>query len=53
MLSIPQVANLLSVSYWTIRRMILSGQLKGIKVGGSWRVEEHELESYKRKARPH
>lgn len=45
MLKIIEVAKELNVSYWTVRRWIKEGKLKGIKIGGIWRIED---ESYKK-----
>lgn len=44
--SIEEVAELLNVSYQTIREMVVSGKLKAFKVGRQWRIKESELEKY-------
>jgi excisionase family DNA binding protein len=38
-----EAAACLRVRPQTIRRMIRDGELTGVKVGGKWRIPEHEL----------
>ena len=49
MLSLEEVAYRLNVSVQTVRRLIDSGQLKGVKVGRQWRVRREDLDAYIRK----
>jgi excisionase family DNA binding protein len=49
MLSLEEVAYRLNVSVQTVRRLIDSGQLKGVKVGRQWRVRQEDLDAYIRK----
>lgn len=44
--TIEQVAELLNVSYQTVRDMIVSGKLKAFKAGRQWRIKESELDRY-------
>lgn len=46
MLSIIQVAQRLGVSYWTVRRWVLSGDIAAVKLGSQWRVEEAEVDKF-------
>lgn len=39
-----EVANLLDIHVKTVRRYLRDGTLKGIKIGGSWKISEEELE---------
>lgn len=51
MFSLTEVAKLVDVSYWTVRRWVVSGKLKGIKLPGKWRIEEVELNKFLDKRR--
>lgn len=44
--SISEAKELLNVSDDTIRRMIKSGELDGVKVGGAWRIRRESLAKY-------
>ena len=47
MLTIREVADKFGVSYWTIRRWVLSGKIKGYKFGNiTWRVDEEEVQAF-------
>lgn len=49
LLTVPEAAERLRVSEWSIRRWLRSGRLKGVRIGGSragWRVRESELEAF-------
>lgn len=49
MLKLTEAAKELAVSYWTIRRWIKEGKLRGIRLpSGSYRVEEKDIESIKK-----
>ena len=37
LLTIPQVADLLQVSSKTVRRLVATDELHGVRVGGQWR----------------
>jgi excisionase family DNA binding protein len=45
-LTIPQVAEKLQVSEKTVRRMLISGELPGYKIGGQYRVGPTELAAW-------
>jgi len=45
-LKIPEVARQLDVSEPTVRRMVKSGNLPSVFVGGAYRVSETDLEKY-------
>lgn len=44
--TMQEVADMLRVSYWTIRRQVDAGFLKGYKIGGDWRFTEDQLTEY-------
>lgn len=44
--SLREAAEMLGVSAKTIRREIMRGRLKGLKVGAQWRVRTVEIEGY-------
>lgn len=46
LLTIEEVAELLRVSPYTVRKYLRQGQFPGIKVGGQWRVRKTDLEAY-------
>ena len=48
MLTIKEVANDLKVHEMTILRHLNYGNIKGVKIGKSWRISEEELERIKR-----
>lgn len=50
-LKIPEVARRLDVSEPTVRRMVKSGKLPSVFVGGAYRVSEQDLEDYLQSAR--
>ncbi|GAA1813442.1 helix-turn-helix domain-containing protein [Nesterenkonia flava] len=47
-LTLPDVAEALSISMSQTRALIKSGELEGIQIGGrgQWRVEEAKLDEY-------
>ena len=49
LLTVPQAADKLSVSRWTVYRLIDSGALAAIRVGGSIRIEPSSLRELMRK----
>jgi excisionase family DNA binding protein len=46
LLSVRAVASKLSVSEKTVRRLIESGQLPAVRVGGQVRIDPAELEAF-------
>lgn len=46
-----QVAARLSVSLITVKRLLWTGQLQGLKIGRVWRVAEADLTTYLRRHR--
>jgi len=46
MYSIDEVASMLGVNRNTVRRMLIRGELKGIKVGRLWRIKEEDLKEF-------
>ncbi len=46
MYSIEEVADMLNVNRNTVRRMLIRGELKGIKVGRLWRIKEEDLKEF-------
>ncbi len=49
LLTVPQVAERLQVSEWTVRDWLRKGQLRGVRLGGTrigWRVSEADLRRF-------
>ncbi len=46
LLTLSEAAELLHVSTRTLQRMIQSGDLPALKVGGQWRVRESQLQRW-------
>ena len=46
LLTISEVAIIIQVGAETVRRHLRSGKLRGVKVGGQWRVRESELSKF-------
>ncbi|MGH3222559.1 MAG: helix-turn-helix domain-containing protein [Streptosporangiaceae bacterium] len=46
LLTVPQVADLLSVSSKTVRRLISSGELKSVRIGTAVRIAPEDLAAY-------
>jgi len=44
--TLKEVANILAVSYATARRLVITGEIQGIKVLSSHRVRETDLDKY-------
>jgi excisionase family DNA binding protein len=44
LLTVEEVANILRLNVRTIWRMLKDGRLKGIRLGGGWRIPKEELE---------
>lgn len=44
--SVKQAAELLGISYWTVRSYIREGKLKAVRLGRRVLVEESELEQF-------
>lgn len=45
LLTLKEVAKILRVSTRTVRRLIKSGDVKGFKIGGAWRVRDADIEA--------
>ena len=46
LLEVNHVAHRLSVSPGFVRRLIRSQQLPAVRLGGRWRVDEHDLQAF-------
>ncbi len=48
LLTVPEVAERLRMSEWTLRRWLREGRLKGVRLPGKlgWRVRESEAEAF-------
>ncbi len=44
LLSIKDVSEILKVPQTTVRRMLASGELKGVRVGRLWRIAQSEID---------
>lgn len=44
--TVEQTAELLHLSQETVKRLLRSGRLGGIKIGRLWRVRESDLEAF-------
>lgn len=44
--TVEEIGKLLQVSAFTVRRWLSTGQLKGIKFDGFWRVSESDLQAF-------
>ena len=42
-LSIKEVAEVLSISESTVRRLISNGDIEAVKIGGLWRISSLEI----------
>lgn len=51
LLPVPKVAEALGVASTTVKRLIRTKQLPGLKIGNNWRVSEHDLWVYMRLAK--
>ena len=47
MFTVNEVASLLKVHRNTIFKALQKGKIKGIKIGGVWRISEEEVEKIK------
>lgn len=47
--TVAEVAKILRVSEATVRTLLESGELKGFKVGNQWRINEEDLNAYRRR----
>ena len=52
MMTIKEVAEYLSVHEKTIYRLVKSGELPALRVGGQWRFDIKELDALVRQQRP-
>ena len=50
LLTVPQVAEILNVSFRTVRRLIKSGKLRKVLIGSSVRVSPEVLQEYIKKS---
>jgi excisionase family DNA binding protein len=48
LLTVQEVAGVLKITAFTVRKYLKSGALRGVKVGKYWRVRECDLEAYVR-----
>lgn len=46
LLDIPGVSRICDVSEKTVRRWILSGELRAAKLGNQWRIRPRDLEDF-------
>lgn len=51
MLTAKQAAELLGVNDSRVRQLARSGQLKAVKQGRDWMIDENDVEAFKRPAR--
>ena len=45
-MTIKQVAEFLQLNYYTVYRLITSGQIPGSQVGTQWRVQRQDVLNY-------
>ena len=45
-LTVPEVADYLRVSLFSVRTILKSGKLKGIKIGREYRISKRALDTY-------
>jgi excisionase family DNA binding protein len=48
-LTVPEVAERLSLAQWTVRQWLRTGKLRGYQIGGrraGWRVDESDLRAF-------
>jgi excisionase family DNA binding protein len=46
LLTIEEVAAILKVSAYSVRRYLKAKKLRGVKVGGQWRVHKSALQKF-------
>lgn len=46
LLEIAHVARRLSCCHETVRRLIKGGKLRGLKIGGGWRIAQRDLDAF-------
>jgi excisionase family DNA binding protein len=44
--TVDETAEILKVAPETVRRLLRSGRLRGVKVGRSWRIPERAIEDF-------
>jgi excisionase family DNA binding protein len=44
--TVDEVAEILEVSVKTVRRYIYAGKIAAAKIGGQWRINQHQLDEY-------
>ena len=44
-MTVHEVAQMLGISVYTVNRQLRAGELPGVKVGGTWRVQRAALEA--------
>ena len=42
--STQELADLMGKSHWSIRRMVVSGQLDAVRIGRSWRIPDTAIQ---------
>lgn len=43
--TVEEAASMLKVTALTVRRWLKSGELRGSKIGGLWRIKESDIEA--------
>ena len=46
MLTVEEVSEMLKVTTLTLRRYLRSGELKGSKIGGQWRISQEQINDF-------
>jgi len=46
LLTPEQVASVLQISHYKVRDMLRDKEIKGVKVGGQWRIRPADLQEY-------
>lgn len=46
LMTLKDAAEILNVSAWTVKRLILDNELRGLKVGGQYRLREQDVAAY-------
>ena len=51
LLTLEEAAQQLKTSTWTVRRWIREGKLRGVRIGGTYRVDPADLAEFIRKGK--
>ena len=51
--NVDELCEILRVHFHTIRKLLISKELKGFKVGREWRVTQKDLEEYIENGKQH